>query len=187
MIVSLFILLPIETKVWAIDETKLVSSAEKVVEAWGKVLSKEVDLVSYTSSGYWRVRRHKLIDGTLSYDIKKTDSIVSPYMLIVGFKTFFMDNDSSPNAKGYYDQNLKKWYGFKTAEEALTNTNPIDFAPDITGRRGLDLDLKVHYAYQKVIWVLKGGNRLFGFNFSEHLYSKENGHYFKDLLSIPIE
>jgi hypothetical protein len=177
---------------WPVDEAKLASSGEKVVEAWGKLLSNNVDLVSYdrlpdARSGYWAVRRHKFIDGSMAYDVKKTDSLVSPYMLIVSFKTLFLDNASSPNANGHYDNFLRKWFGFKTVEEALSNTKSIDFPPDPKGRVGRDLDLKVYYAYQKGIWVLKGGDRYFKFNFEKHLTSKENGHYFKELLAIPVE
>jgi hypothetical protein len=123
----------------------------------------------------------------MGYDIKRTDSIISPYLLIVSLRTSFMDNAASPNANGHYDSFLKKTYGFKTAEEALANTKPMDFPPESTGKVGGELDLKIQYAYQKGVWVLKGGNNLFGYNFMEHLNSKENGHYFKDLLAIPAE
>ncbi len=182
LIVALLILAPTWSMVWSEDETKLISSAEKVVEAWGKLFSKDVDIVSYVSSEYWKVRRYKLVDGTLGYDIKKTDSLVSPYILIVNFKVLFMDNDSSPNARGVYAQDLKKWYGFRTAEEALNNTKPIDFATAVT-----DNYVKIHYAYQKGNWILRGGNRFFDFSFSEHLNNKEHGNYFKDLLIISVD
>ena len=172
---------------WAVDEAQLTASSEKVVDAWAKLLSQNVDLVSYYRNGYWSIRRHKLIPGSMSYDIKKTDSIVSPYMLIVSFSTSFMDNGLSPNANGYFDKSLRKWFGFSSAEEAFAKTKLEDFPPDFRGKVGGDLDLSVRYAYQKGVWVLKGGNDWFGFNFVQHLTSKENGHYFKDLLAIPAE
>src|SRR3972149_9797950 len=127
LLLSIFlILMLIISPAWGVDEAQLTASGEKVAEAWGKLLSQNVDLVSYIDSSYWGIRRHKLISGSMGYDIKRTNSIVSPYMLIVSFRTSYMDNARSPNAT-HYSKLLKRTWGFKTAEEALSNPKSIDF------------------------------------------------------------
>ena len=167
------------------DETTLLSSAEKTAKAWEQLLSKGIDLASCETRGgyykYWHVMRFKYT-GNVGFDIRKTDSIVSPYMLIINFETNFWDNARSPNANGHFSETpeLKKWYGFKTSEEALNNVKPIDFDKEDV------INCTVYYAFQKGFWVYKGGNDYFEGNFERHLKSKETSPYFKDILSIPV-
>lgn len=177
------------------NEKKLMSSAKKVVAAWGRMLSKGYMDVSYDTGklGWWRVTKHLWVDGSAYFDIRKTDSIVSPYKLIITFKTKHCgDNDFSPNANGPYSDYFKRKCGFKTVHDALSNINESDFLEreyngSYVSAKGRIRDMMVIYAFQNSSWVIKDGNKNFNIYFGRDLQSKENGHYFKDLIVFPVE
>lgn len=172
---------------WAISEDKLVSSAEKVVSLWQKLFSKDVILLGGSSSDNfrWATKMH-LIEDSFSYDVKRTDSIVSPYQLIINFKINYLGtNLDSPNANGIYLSSSNKTYGFKTAEDALKHMNEEDLK-DYSFK--MVFDLQIYYALQKGSWVFKDGNE----NFNRYIgrsgmTKKENLHLFKDLFKIPVK
>lgn len=163
--------------VFSADDQEILLSGEKLVTSWNEAFAKEVD--SVRQFGYehgWCVERYKLIDGTLGYDIKKTDSLVSPYTLIISLKVLTSDNCSSPNANGSYSKMLKKVHHFKTIEDALNNRLPTDFYPEWTER-----DIKINYAYQKGKWIFKGGNNN-SLLFYESVSNLEENSKFKNLM-----
>jgi hypothetical protein len=181
--VAIFVILMLTgLSAWAIDEEKLISSAEKIVEAWQTMLDKGMDLVSLTrDSTYWKVMSYKIV-GPIGYDIKKTDSIVTPYQLILTFNATVFSNATGPNRNGYYSKSLKEWYGFKTMEEALAHKSPADFSVYSDG-----MDFRMYYAFQRNAWVLKGGNTQFEAHINSHIRDKGNIHYFQDLLLVPVQ
>lgn len=116
-----------ELSTWAADESKVVSSAEKIVKRWVELLpkndSKAVCLIK--EKEYWIVRQFRNVE--VRYDVKKTDFIISPYILTISIWSSYMDNDQSPSANGYKYNDV--WLGFKSEEEALSHTGFKDFAP----------------------------------------------------------
>lgn len=137
---------------WAIDESKVVASAEKIAKSWEELLPKKKDKVAVynqvrwaNNDGYWKVREFKNI--SVKFDVQKTGSIVSPYILIVSIEVGYYENDCSLNANAHQ---IGKWQrrnsykkdaidavtetdvfrGFKTKEEALSHTDLIkDYCP----------------------------------------------------------
>ncbi len=168
----------IGTPLFASEDNKIVTSAEKIVEKWAAILP---EFASYSVVGgkYYQANRLRYEPDTLSYDVKKTDSLVSPYKLILSGGVLFDYNRYSPNATNV-------WKGspcqFNTKEEALLHTKPIDFA-NAEPRRVAQFTAV--YALQKGKWVFnsgieigeKGGNEIEKFIRANH----------KELLEIPVE
>jgi len=159
-----------------VDENKLLKSAERVVSIWTSNLEEGFDLLKRVESSssdkenyyYWTVRRLTLI-GIPSYDVRRTDSLVSPYKLIINFRVKYEDNVSGPNVNGHYSKSLKSTYGYSSAENAMKYTNPEDFVdlnPIGKSSPGSNvMRLSAFYAFQGDRWVLKGGSDLFVSNF----------------------
>lgn len=159
-----------------IDQSKLLKSAERVVSIWASNLEGGFNVLKRVESSsldkenyyYWTVRRLTLI-GIPSYDVRRTDSLVSPYKLIINFRVKYEDNTSGPNVNGYYSKSLKRTYGYSSAENAMRYTNPEDFIdlnPICKSRPGSNvMRLSTFYAFQGDKWVLKGGSDLFESNF----------------------
>ena len=139
---------------FAISNDILIKSAEKIVSDWEKLLSKD-HLFASGEYDCWGVYR-STISGPLSYDIQKTDSIVSPYILIISGKVQWDQNLSSQHADKYSEVENEN-FGFTTKEKALAHITEKDFGID-TQRV---YNLKIIYSYQKGSWVLKKFNSLF--------------------------
>lgn len=159
-----------------VDQSKLLKTAERVVSIWTSNLEGGFDVLKRVESSsldkenyyYWTVRRITLI-GIPSYDVRRTDSLVSPYKLIINFRVKYEDNTSGPNVNGHYSKSLKSTYGYSSAENAMKYTNPEDFIdlnPIYKSRPGSNvMSLSAFYAFQGDKWVLKGGSDLFECNF----------------------
>ena len=181
IIFTVFCLLLIQSNlVFSANEEKVVSSGEKIAETWNANFKKDIDVVNKFRDAGWGVRRYKLIEGTFSYDVIKTDSLTSPYMLLIKFKTCLTDNCGSPNANGNYSEILKKQYCFKTIEDALNNVQLTDFADSRCDY--LQYDHQINYAYQKGKWIFKGGNDVFMMFLEQTSNLKKTADYFKDVI-----
>lgn len=160
----------------------IIDSAEKkVVGAWESQLSRGLTILRHIESdrySYYDVRKLVLIS-VLSYDIKKTDSIVSPYKLILNFSVNYFDNTTGPKANGYHSNSTNKTYGYKTSQEALGCVRASDL------EKGSPMDMVVYYALQKNKWVLKGGNSLFQANILRH--SKTLVPLMAEVATIPVK
>ncbi len=111
----------------AISEEKIVSSAEEIVAFWRNLLSNNLSIVIYNPEmKYWHVNRLVLVNRSLDFDIKKTDSIVTPYQLTIRLSFNRWHNQHSPNANSDYEYE-NRIRGFKTADDALANTGNSDF------------------------------------------------------------
>ncbi len=157
VIIVFSIIILTELSAWAVDESKVVSSAEKVVKRWVELLpkndSKAVCLIR--EKEYWIIRQFRNVE--VRYDVKKTDSIISPYILTISIWSSYMDNDQSPSANGYkYNDVL---LGFKSEEEALSHTRFKDFAPrsDFYSNIGV-FEIYVSYLYREKFWEYKKWN-----------------------------
>ena len=88
----------------AISEEKIVTSAEEIVTFWKNLLSNNLSIVFYNPEmKYWYVKRLILVNRSLDFDIKKTDSITTPYQLIIRFSFNRWHNRLSPNANSDYE------------------------------------------------------------------------------------
>lgn len=163
----------------AIDEEKLIASGERITASWKRLLSMGLQILSCDVNGIWSVDKHILI-GESNFDIRKTDSIVSPYMLTITFDTKLSSNTTSPNAN-YHASSLNKMLGFKTANDALRHTQEIDFD------RGFPWKLNLIYALQKESWVLKDPIKDAKANFFKLIQTKENRHSFEHLFVIKVD
>jgi hypothetical protein len=181
-IVFIVIFLSNVTSSWAISEDKVESSAEKIVSRWEKLLMKGFNCVWQHELGdeHWIVHRLFPVKGSFAYDIQKKFSVISPYQLIISFESKFGDNMKSPNTNSVSKYTQKK-DGFKTAKDALRHTSLKDFkVVDYIGA------YSIFYVFQKKSWVYKGGNEYFQALIGDHIEKKENVHYFKKLLKIPV-
>jgi hypothetical protein len=179
---------------YASDQASLISSGKGVLYAWEKMLSKGYLDVSQDKGGGWKVTKHLWPPGSGSYDIKKSDSIVSPYILIIKFKTRHCgSNFFSLNANGPYYAYFKRKCGFNSAQEALANCNNTDFvnrdvmSGQISPAKEDLYDILISYLYQDGSWVISKGNENFMIFFGQDLKSDLNGEYFKDLLTVPAK
>ena len=176
---------------WAADQESLISSGKGILYAWEKMLSKGYLDVSQDKGGGWTVTKHLWLPGSGSYDIKKSDSIVSPYILIIKFETRHCGSNAfSPNANGPYYKYFKRQYGFNSAQEALAHCNNTDFVDrddiSIPAKENV-YDIMISYLYQDGSWVINKGNEDFMIFFGRDLKSDLNGKYFKDLLTVPTK
>ncbi|MBG0789660.1 MAG: hypothetical protein H0S80_04090 [Desulfovibrionaceae bacterium] len=138
-------------------DDEVVESAESVVSIWQSELDRGLDILFHHTeyNEYFCVRTFQ--GGAVSYDVRKTDSLVSPYKLIIVLSTFFKDNTKSPRADGPEFQGIH--YGFKTADQAVQADTSADFSPISP------IELKGMYAFQGGQWVLKAGDTNFKGNF----------------------
>lgn len=135
-------------------EVKIKRSAEKVVDAWSEVFAQKHLLVS-GEGGIWCAYRSR-IDGGVSYDIRKTDSIISPYLLIISGSAEWASNLESPKATRYNEMKSAN-FGFNTKEEAMQNVSENDFL----GGTKRTYRIELPYALQEGYWVLKAPNHDF--------------------------
>lgn len=186
--VALFMFGGISSYSFASDNELLISSGKEILLKWENMLSKGYTDVSQDKGGGWRAGKHLLVPGSGSYDIKKSDSIVSPYVLILKFQTSYLGtNGFSPNANGPYYKYFKRKYGFNTAEEALANCSAADFVEqDGMPAKEHVYDIMLSYLYQDGSWIIGKGNEDFMIFFSRDLTDDLNGKYFKDLLKVPV-
>lgn len=142
----------LSSHVYATSSTdEVVRSAEEIVTYWDRVVSKEYTIVD-GNDGVWGVYRSKSLS-PLKYDIRKTDSLVSPYMLIMSFKAKWDNNYDSINANlksEVFDNN----FGFTSKEDAIKNTTEKDYM----GSKPRKYDCVIYYSYQKNRWVFNRSN-----------------------------
>jgi hypothetical protein len=184
-----FVLAGINNYSFASDNELLISSGKKILLTWENMLSKGYIDVSQDKGGAWRAGKHLWVPGSGSYDIKKSDSIVLPYILILKFQTRYLGtNGFSPNANGPYYKYFKRKYGFNTAEEALANCSDADFVEqDGMPAKEHVYDIMLSYLYQDESWNIGKGNQDFMIFFGRDLTNDLNRKYFKDLLKVSVK
>ena len=178
-----------------ISENDLIASSEKVIGKWKNMLSNGYvgARMDRGSGGSWKAMILQWVDDSASFDIKKTDSIVSPYILIIKFKEKLCGtNYFSPNANGTFSNFFKRIGGFKTIEEAFLNVNETDFlkedkAGNYVPNNGHVFDRVLTYALQNGSWVLDMDSEEAKIRFEMWTPNKETEFYTKQLLSIPVK
>lgn len=162
------------------EEQEITSSGGRLTGLWKDMLSDEQKITEEIKPGYWGVTKYKFNDISFGYDIQRTNSLVSPYKLIINFKGNFVTNQQSPYANS---SSLNgKWYGFKTREEAVNHATDMDFSND-----PISCEFTVIYAYQDGFWTFKGGNDLFDFRLQPLLSNEALNMKFQKLLKVPVK
>ena len=190
-IVFFLIFLSNATLSWAINEDNVVSSAEKVVSRWEEMLSHDINLLCYhEGKAVWYVEVVHFIPGSMSFNVEKMSSIVTPYRLTVSFIINSKVNLYSPNA------NSEDKFGFENKEDAFKHIKENDFrflppgvsTPEIESEiQSEPYELSCFYAFQKGSWVLKHGNDAFDSKIGPGLFIDENFSYFIDIFEIPAD
>lgn len=172
----------------AISEEKIVSSAEEIVAFWENLLSNNLSIVIYNPEmKYWHVNRLVLVNRSLDFDIKKTDSTVTPYQLKIRLSYNRSHNRLSHNANSDYEYE-NRIQGFKTADDALANTGNSDFEEaKYTYEELISRTIAILYVLKEKTWILKGGNDHFVTFIGQHISDVNNAHLFKNVLSVPIK
>ena len=132
------------------NEKKIIETGKHKADSWFKILS-EPGISLNGDAGSWVVYRSSVVPGSTGYDIKKTDSIISPYLLIISANARWENNSQSRRAEVPTIINKKIMVGFETEESALKNMTEDDFS--ICSDRET-FNIQISYAYQNGKWVL---------------------------------
>ena len=125
----------------------LVLSAEKIVQAWSVLLNQDYSLIE-GDGGSWGVYRSVFLP-PLKYDVKRTDSLVSPYKLIITGKAKWDSNFESLDAD-VYSEVFETNFGFSSREKALASTKESDFSRG----KGRKYNLIIQYSFRNGSWVI---------------------------------
>ena len=172
----------------AISEEKIVSSAEEIVALWENIRSSNLSIVVYNPEmKYWHVNRLFLVNQSLYFNIKRTDSAVPPPQIIIHFSYNRWHNRLSHNANSDYEYE-NRIQGFKTADDAIANTGNSDFEEvKYTYEELISRTITIIYVLKNKTWILKGGNDHFETYIGQHISDVNNAHLFKNVLSVPIK
>ena len=170
------------------SEENIVSSAEEIAASWEDLLSSNLSIVIYDPEmKYWYVSRPSIVNRSLDYKIKKTESADTPYELKIRLSYNRQHNRLSPNANSDYKYE-NQIQGFKTAEDALANTGSTDFKEaKYNYEEKISRNMNVVYVLDNKNWMLKGGNENFDKYIGQYITDANNARQFKDVISVPIE
>lgn len=186
-IISILLLFSV-TICGAISDEKIVSSAEEIVTLWENILSNNLSIVVYNPEmKYWHVNRLFLVNRSLYFNIKRTDSAVTPPQIIIRFSYNRWHNRLSHNANSDYEYK-NRILGFKTADDALANTGNSDFEEvKYTHEELISRTIAIRYVLKNKTWILQGGNDQFETYIGQHISDVNNTFLFKNVLSVPIK
>jgi len=129
----------------AVSEDKILQAAQSIVVAWQQHLSKGLKLLQKDEYGEdWIVWRYALA-GNIQYDVKRTDSLLHPYVLVIRFRAFVGDNSLATP-------------GNSSPEAALRRTSDADFTA-----RSKPWVFLVNYGYKDNVWSITNGNEYFNY------------------------
>ena len=170
------------------SEDKIISSAEEIAALWKNLLSNKCNILIYNSEmHYWHVHRIVLINKSFNYNLKKTDSIGTPYQLIIRFSFNRSHNRFSSKANSDYEYK-NRTIGFKTADDALANIGDSDFEnAEYSYLEKISRQMTITYALNKKVWILESGNDLFKTYIGQHIATVNNAYLFKNVISVPIK
>ena len=165
----------------AFDESELANSAEKLLQKWASVLSKDVISTTRGTDGLWRSSKHIFVGGSEDLSVVKTDLVVPAYHLIIKFKMRWVGVNS---ASKYAIPSPRKEHrpGFSTFEDSRCHLGESDFERPL----GI-MGYKVTYHLINGKWVLRDTDRFNPPIDNKTFYSDENKDLFKNLMSVPID
>jgi hypothetical protein len=140
---------------------KKVKQVDSVFSTSPIVLASQEFSESKSGRIYYLLKFEKVKES--SYDIEKTNSLVSPYTGYIILTTRVLSNIRSGNvqSKGA-DGTLLGIYGFESADEANEVKTFGSCSSTMIGStnnnvdNGCTGDIKISYAYQDKVWVFKG-------------------------------
>ena len=153
------------------DETqKLVTSIKQIASSWRKLAENQTILLSRCANNTFRALRLSK-ETVVNYDVRRTQSIVNPYIGIITLNTIQQDNADSPKANGFlmdYTSQPARVVCFKSIAEAKADTN-------FTSSFGRNEYVAI-YHYKNGQFVLSSGNEVFQNAFLKQLlFSHKNG------------
>ena len=96
---------------------------------------------------------------SVSYDVRKTDSLLTPFLGIVTIDGSVETNSTSPVADGAFDQYVNhRNICFKNAAEAWAHVNASDISP---GNDGRPYHFEIYYRFDGDGATLTGGNEVY--------------------------
>ncbi len=172
----------------AISEEKIVSSAKEIVALWENILSNNLDIVVYNPEmKYWHVNRLFLVNQSMYFTIKRTDSAGIPPQIMIHFSYNRWHNPRSNYANSNYEYE-NHILGFKTADDALSNTKNSDFEEvKYTYKELISRTVDILYVLENKTWILQAGNDHFETLIGQHISESNNANTFKKVLSVPTK
>jgi len=134
------------------NQKNILFAAKQIVKLWQDELSGGCRFVFPFKDATWAVRVFKSIKN-VKYDVKKTDSLVSPYVLTI-----------------LADTVLYQGGGYDSAAKAKQAKDLKPFPPGNSKAR----EMQINYAFQDGYWVLTGGNKIFEGNIYKAMKLDEN-------------
>ncbi len=170
------------------SEEKFISAAEEIAAIWEDLLSNKLNILLYNPTmHYWHVHQIVLVNKSFNFNIKKTDSIVSPYQLIIRFSFNRWHNRLSHKANSDYEYE-NHIIGFRTPDDALANIGNSDFKEaEYSYVEKISRQMRMTYVLKKKVWILEGGNDLFETYIGQHIADVNNAYLFKSVLSVPTK
>jgi len=152
---------------YAADEQKILDSAQMIVSAWQKELTNGLKVLNHhQESGDFVVWRYTLI-GDIEYDVKRSDSLVKPYELLIMFTANVEDNSVATS-------------GVSSKNEVLARVSDRDFSG------AHPWDFVVHYGLRTDTWSIVNSNKYFGY-LMKGSNLQENRPFFSRINDVSIE
>lgn len=153
------------------DETqKVITSIKQIASSWQRLAENQTILLSTCAKNTFKALRLSK-ETVVNYDVRRTQSLVNPYMGIITINTNRQDNADSPKANGFlmdYTTQTPHVVCFKSIAEAKADTN---FTSSF-GRK----EYVAIYHYKNGQFVLSSGNEVFQNAFLKQLlFSHKNG------------
>ena len=144
---------------WAApSEGALVKAMHKLGSIWKELAQGKEVILSRCAENTFMAK--KLEQGSqVSIDLKKTDSLLNPYLGIVRIEGRFITNARSPHANGFKSASVLQpgTACFRTTTEAIKSLDQTDFANDLSYRFAFE----IYYVVDNNALVLNDGNKYF--------------------------
>jgi hypothetical protein len=150
------------------------------------MLANDLDIVVYhTEMKFWYVNRLFLVDQSMYFTIKNTDSAGTPPQIKIHFSYNKWHNPNSHYANSNYEYG-NRIQGFKTADDALANTKNSDFEEvKYNYNELISRTIVIPYVLKNKTWILQGGNDHFETFIGQHISESYNANTIEKVLSVP--
>jgi hypothetical protein len=166
-----FIFLPaifLATPSAAQTNDQLVGAFKAIAGSWQTLIQKQTPILKPCANGKWEAIRLSP-NSTVSFDLKKTDSLVSPYVGIIRIFGTVEENEKSSHANGFQMKDLDRAPAdlvrdpektvtvcFQTPEQALADPEFRDWI-----RNAAEREYIANHNFNEGSFVLSGGNQIF--------------------------
>src|SRR5690349_16014665 len=104
MILGALMFLIAPSEVHAQDEAKLIAAMRTIERDWRDAIAQQRPYISKCAEGTWSLIRFAPGGLVVSMDLRRTDSVISPYRGIVRFRSALESNSYSPRATGFFNK-----------------------------------------------------------------------------------